>query len=33
MKNEVIRAIVLGVKIISNISPEMAEKLELRTTS
>ena len=29
MKNDVIRPNVLGVKIISNISPEMAQKLEL----
>ena len=29
MKNDVIRPNILGVKIISNISPEMAQKLEL----
>ncbi|MDK2564066.1 ethanolamine utilization microcompartment protein EutL [Romboutsia sedimentorum] len=30
MKNDVIRPNILGVKIISNISPEMAQKLELQ---
>ncbi|EGT3815374.1 ethanolamine utilization protein EutL [Clostridioides difficile] len=31
MKNDVIRPNILGVKIISNISPEMAQKLELKS--
>ena len=31
MKNEVIRPNILGTKIISNISPEMAQKLELKS--
>ncbi|HCQ5838430.1 TPA: ethanolamine utilization microcompartment protein EutL [Clostridioides difficile] len=30
MKNDVIRPNILGIKIISNISPEMAQKLELK---
>ena len=29
MKNDIIRPNILGIKIISNISPEMAQKLEL----
>ncbi|EMY9985964.1 ethanolamine utilization microcompartment protein EutL [Clostridioides difficile] len=31
MKNDVIRPNILGIKIISNISPEMAQKLELKS--
>lgn len=31
MKNDVIRHNILGIKIISNISPEMAQKLELKS--
>ncbi|NMS89370.1 ethanolamine utilization microcompartment protein EutL [Clostridioides difficile] len=31
MKNDMIRPNILGVKIISNISPEMAQKLELKS--
>ena len=30
MKNEALRATVLGVKIISNVSPDMAEVIELK---
>ena len=33
MKNEALRATVLGVKIISNISPEYGKKIRIRTTS
>ncbi|HBF6926033.1 TPA: ethanolamine utilization microcompartment protein EutL [Clostridioides difficile] len=31
MKNDIIRPNILGIKIISNISPEMAQKLELKS--
>lgn len=33
MKNDLIRPNVLSVKIISNVSPEMAKKIRVGTTS
>ncbi len=33
MKNDVIRPNILGIKIISNISPEMAQKTRIKITS